>query len=103
MHSRFDLKTSTNELKETNDGISETDFLQVTSLADITGTSFTRSNIVFNFETNGNQWVDLSESFFRIRMSLTTGRNTVIHNQLLYSDGLAPAMNMGGGLFTMIQ
>jgi hypothetical protein len=103
MHSRFDLKTSTNELKETNDGISETDFLQVTSLADITGTSFTRSNIVFNFETNGNQWVDLSESFFRIRMSLTTGRNTVIHNQLLYSDGLAPAMNMGGGLFNMIQ
>ena len=103
MFGRFDLKTSISELKETNDGISETDFLQVTSLADITGTSFTRSNIVFNFETNGNQWVDLSESFFRIRMSLTNGRNTNATNQLLYSDGLAPAMNMGGGLFNMIQ
>jgi hypothetical protein len=100
---RFDLITAVSELKETNDGVSETDFLQVTSLADITGTSFTRSNIVFNFETNGNQWVSLKESFFRIRMTLTNGRNTIASNQLLYSDGIAPAMNMGGGLFNMIQ
>jgi hypothetical protein len=103
MFGKFDLISSVSELKETNNGISESQFLQVTSLADITGTSFTRSNIVFNFETNGNQWIDLSESFFRIRMSLTTGRNTAADNQLLYSDGLAPAMNMGGGLFNMIQ
>lgn len=103
MFGKFDLISSTSELKETNDGVSESQFLQITSLADITGTSFTRSNIVFNFETNGNQWVDLSESFFRIRMSLTNGRNTAADNQLLYSDGLAPAMNMGGGLFNMIQ
>jgi hypothetical protein len=103
MFGKFDLISSVSELKETNDGVSESQFLQVTSLADITGTSFTRSNIVFNFETNGNQWIDLSESFFRIRMTLSTARNTVANNQLLYSDGLAPAMNMGGGLFNMIQ
>lgn len=103
MFGKFDLISSISELKETNDGVSESQFLQVTSLSDITGTSFTRSNIVFNFETNGNQWIDLSESFFRIRMSMLTGRNTVADNQLLYSDGLAPAMNMGGGLFNMIQ
>jgi hypothetical protein len=73
--------------------------MQVTSLADIAGANFVRSQIVYNWETAGNIWTSPSESFFRFRMSFQTAAGA----QLEAKNDIAPSMNCCAGLFSTIQ
>lgn len=99
MSSKFNLIETVEGLSSMNDGVSECDFMQVTSLADIAGANFVRSQIVYNWETAGNVWSSPSESFFRFRMSFQTAAGA----QLETKNDIAPAMNCCAGLFSTIQ
>ena len=97
--SKFNLIETVEGLDSLNDGVSECDYMQVTSLADIAGANFVRSQIVYNWETAGNIWTSPSESFFRFRMSFQTAAGA----QLEAKNDLAPSMNCCAGLFSTIQ
>jgi len=98
-NSKFNLIETVEGLDSLNDGVSECDYMQVTSLADIAGANFVRSQIVYNWETAGNIWTSPSESFFRFRMSFQRGDGTA----LTASNDIAPSMNCCAGLFSTIQ
>lgn len=98
-NSKFNLIETVEGLDTLNDGVSECDYMQVTSLADIAGANFVRSQIVYNWETAGNIWTSPSESFFRFRMSFQTAAGV----QLEAKNDIAPSMNCCAGLFSTIQ
>jgi len=98
-NSKFNLIETVEGLDTLNDGVSECDYMQVTSLADIAGANFVRSQIVYNWETAGNIWTSPSESFFRFRMSFQTAAGA----QLDAKNDIAPSMNCCAGLFSTIQ
>ena len=98
-NSKFNLIETVEGLDTLNDGVSECDYMQVTSLADIAGANFVRSQIVYNWETAGNIWTSPSESFFRFRMSFQTAAGA----QLEAKNDIAPSMNCCAGLFSTIQ
>ena len=98
-NSKFNLIETVEGLDTLNDGVSECDYMQVTSLADIAGANFVRSQIVYNWETAGNIWTSPSESFFRFRMSFQTAAGV----QLDANSDIAPSMNCCAGLFSTIQ
>ena len=98
-NSKFNLIETVEGLDSLNDGVSECDYMQVTSLADIAGANFVRSQIVYNWETAGNIWTSPSESFFRFRMSFQTAAGA----QLEAKNDIAPSMNCCAGLFSTIQ
>lgn len=91
----FSLKTSTNELTSSNNGMSKMKFEQHPATRDVTGQNYPNGSIHFRFETSGSKWWIPSKSYIRMRARLRKGDGT----QLDTADATAPNMSLMSNLF----
>lgn len=95
----FNLKTSPEELKSSNDGISSFNYNEYTPSRDVSGTNFPQGRFVIPWELNSESWWIPSRSYMRIRCNLTKGDGT----QLTLSNKIAPNMNLAANLFQSME
>ena len=95
----FNLKTSPEELKSSNYGISDFKYVEYTPSRDVTGKSFANGRFVIPFELSSEQWWIPSRSYLRLRCELNDARD----NQLSVSDSIGPNMNLAANLFQSME
>ena len=91
----FNLKTSVSELTSLNNGMAKAQFEQIAASRDVTGNNFPNSSIHYRWETSGQKWWIPSQSYIRVRASLTKAAGAA----LTLSDNIAPSMNLCPNLF----
>jgi len=100
MTSIFDLKTSVDELKESNGGMADMKYQQITSTrGPLNGVNFPASQIQMDWEMGADRWWIPSRSYMRIRCRLTKEDGT----QLTMDDNIAPSMGLASNLFQKLE
>ena len=100
MTSIFDLKTSVDELKESNNGMADMKYQQVTSTrGPLSGNDFPSSQIQMDWEMGPDRWWIPSRSYMRIRCRLTKANG----DQLTMADNIAPNMGLAANLFQKLE
>ena len=100
MTSIFDLKTSVDELKESNNGMADMKYQQVTSTrGPLSGNDFPSSQIQMDWEMGPDRWWTPSRSYMRIRCKLTKAGGA----QLTMADNIAPNMGLAANLFQKLE
>lgn len=96
----FDIPRKPTDLKSGNEGTANAHYRQVAPARDVTGRSFYQGAQQFRFENSGNEWFVPSQSFFRLRCTLTQTReeNGPLRPIMAGAD-LAPTMGLAANLF----
>lgn len=93
----FSYHTSKAEIPNPFSDISDKRTLEVYSDPILNGTSFkTGKTVAFDFSTSGSQWIDLSDSYINIKMTITDNGDNI----LVDGDNLAIGFNPGAALFS---
>jgi len=91
----FNLKQNVSDLKSANEGMSRASHNQVPPSRDVTQNNFPNGVISFKFQNSGQQWWIPSQSYIRIRCSLTKADNT----QLADAQDIRPNIALASNLF----
>lgn len=93
----FAYHSSKSEIPNPQHDINDKKTLEVYSDPIVNGASFkTGKTITFDFSTSGNQWIDLSDSYINIKLTVTDNAGA----KLNAGANLALAFNAGGNLFS---
>ena len=95
MNTLFDLKQSSAELPELNQGLAKQTFEQTPPTRDITGNNFPNGSIHIRWQNSGTRWWIPSKTYIRMRATLTKANGDAI----TVADDIAPNMGLMGNLF----
>ena len=95
----FNLKTTTEELKGSNNGISEVQYMQVSADKPIAGDNFSGGKIDFKFSMSGDRWWVPSKSYVYMDVELTKGNNAALE----LKDDVAPNQGLCSNLFSSAE
>jgi len=95
----FNLPTTTEELKGSNNGISEVQYMQVSADKPVAGDSFSGGKIDFKFSMSGDKWWVPSKSYLYMDVELTKGDG----NPLELKDDVAPNQGLCANLFSSAE
>jgi len=91
----FSLKTNKSQLRSVNSNLGEFNYRQLPPSETATHDSFSKSEIVFRWQTSGVRWVDLRRSFLRMRLQVRRGDGSLAG----IGDDVALSMNCVANMF----
>jgi hypothetical protein len=94
----FQPKTSKDQIKDYNHGITKFQYRRVTPKASATGDSFAGGQIIFDYTLAGDSWWIPSRSYVNVRAKLSKVVGAV-ETPPVPADGVAPSMNFTACLF----
>ena len=95
----FNLKTSPEELKSSNYGVSDFKYVEYTPSRDVTNDNFPNGAFRIPFQLSSEQWWIPSRSYMRLRCNLNRGDG----QSLTLANKVAPNMNIAANLFQSME